>query len=180
MRSPALYSQTEISSIDLHAVKGFNIARLAALDTQHLETCVQQWMDEKQIPGLALALVNEQETASARGFGVTNVEDGATAITSQTTFLIASVTKMLVGTALLHLVERGQLTLDAPVTTYLPDFRFSRAGSAECITVRHLLSHTSGLCAFRGDFCSSEPDGLARFVREALPSYPLLLPPGVA
>jgi CubicO group peptidase (beta-lactamase class C family) len=161
-------------------VKGFKMAGLAALDTQHLGTRVQRWMDEKQIPGLALALVSEQETIYAHGFGVTSVEDGATAVTPQTVFLIASVTKMLVGTALLRLVESGQLALDAPVTTYLPDFHFSRAGEEERVTIRYLLSHTSGLCTFRGDFSSHEPDGLTRFVREALPSYPLLLPPGVA
>jgi CubicO group peptidase (beta-lactamase class C family) len=161
-------------------MKGFKMAGLAALDTQHLETRVQHWIYEKQIPGLALALVSEHETVYTHGFGVTSVEDGATAVTSQTVFPIASVTKMLVGTALSRLVESGQLALDAPVTTYLPDFHFSRAGEEERITIRQLLSHTSGLCTFRGDFSSHEPDGLARFVREALPSYPLLLPPGVA
>ncbi|HEY7092156.1 MAG TPA: serine hydrolase domain-containing protein, partial [Ktedonobacterales bacterium] len=156
------------------------MARLTTLDTQHLETRVQQWIDEKQIPGLALALVSEQETVYARGFGATSVEDDSTAVTPQTVFLIASVTKMLVGTALLRLVESGQLALDATVTQYLPDFHFSGAGEEKRITIRHLLSHTSGLCTFRGDFSSHEPDGLERFVREALPSYPLLLPPGVA
>jgi CubicO group peptidase (beta-lactamase class C family) len=137
-------------------------------------------MDEKQIPGLALALVRERETVYAHGFGVTSVEDGATTVTPRTVFLIASVTKMLVGTALLRLIESGQLALDAPVTTYLPDFHFSRAGEQRRITIRRLLSHTSGVCTFRGDFSSHEPNGQARFVREALPSYPLLLPPGVA
>jgi CubicO group peptidase (beta-lactamase class C family) len=156
------------------------MARLAALDTRGLETRVQQWIDEKQIPGLALALVSGQETVYAHGFGVTSVADGATAVTPQTVFHIASVTKMLVGTALSRLVESGQLALDAPVTMYLPDFHFSKAGSEGCITIRQLLSHTSGLCTFRGDFSSFEPDGLTGFVREALPSYPLLLPPGVA
>jgi CubicO group peptidase (beta-lactamase class C family) len=156
------------------------MARLAALDTRQLETRVQQWIDEKRIPGLALALVSEQDTVYTHGFGVTSVEDGATTVTPQTVFLIASVTKMLVGTALLRLIERGQLALDAPVTTYLPGFHFSGVGGEGRITVRHLLSHTSGLCTFRGDFSSHEPDGLTRFVREALPSYPLLLPPGVA
>jgi CubicO group peptidase (beta-lactamase class C family) len=156
------------------------MARLAALDTRQLETRVQQWIAEKQIPGLALALVSERETVYAHGFGVTSVEDGATMVTPQSVFLIASVTKMLVGTALSRLVESGQLALDAPVTTYLPNFHFSGASEEGRITIRHLLSHTSGLCTFRGDFSSHEPDGLTRFVREALPSYPLLLPPGVA
>ena len=157
------------------------MTRLVALDTQDLETRVQRWMDEKRIPGLALALVSEQETAYTHGFGVTSVEDGATAVTLETVFLIASVTKMLVGTALMRLVESGQLTLDAPITTYLPDFHFTVAdGAEEHITLRQLLSHTSGLCTFRGDFSSSEADGLTRFVREALPSYPSLLPPGIA
>jgi len=156
------------------------MTRSATLDMQRLEMRVQQWIDEKQIPGLALALVSEQETIYAHGFGVTGIEDGATTVTPQTVFLIASVTKMLVGTALLRLVESGRLTLDAPIKTYLPQFHFSMVGIEEHITLRRLLSHTSGLCTFRGDFSSHEPSGLAQFVREALPSYPLLLPSNVA
>jgi len=150
------------------------------LDAVEIERRVQEFMRDKAIPGLALTIVNRGEIAYAGGFGVTSVEDGGIPVTPATLFLIASVSKMLVGTAVMQLVEAGRLSLDAPVKTYLPAVRFSVPGMEERITLRHLLSHTSGLCTFRGDFASHEPDGIERFVRDALPSYPLLLPPETA
>jgi CubicO group peptidase (beta-lactamase class C family) len=150
------------------------------LDTAKIERLVTAYLREKAIPGLGLAIVEGDEIVYMGGFGVTSVEDGAVPVTPRTLFLIASVTKMLVGTAVMRLVEAGRLSLDAPVSAYLPAFRFSVPGMAEQITLRHLLSHTSGLCTFRGDFSSHEADGIERFAREVLPSYPLLLTPGVA
>jgi CubicO group peptidase (beta-lactamase class C family) len=59
-------------------------------------------------------------------------------------FHLASVTKTFVATAVMQLVERGLISLDAPTVTYLPYFRLADARSKE-ITIRHILTHTSGL-----------------------------------
>ncbi|QBD74949.1 class A beta-lactamase-related serine hydrolase [Ktedonosporobacter rubrisoli] len=66
----------------------------------------------------------------------------------QTLFRIASTTKPLVGIALMRLVERGTLTLDLHISTYLPWLHLSQPRLSQQITLRHLLSHTSGLCQF--------------------------------
>jgi CubicO group peptidase (beta-lactamase class C family) len=63
-------------------------------------------------------------------------------VTPETVYLVASVTKPVVGTAAVLLVERGRLALDQPVAEVVPEFA---EGGKEQVTVRHLLTHTSGL-----------------------------------
>lgn len=147
-------------------------------DPIHIDALVAEWMRQHDIPGLALAVVRDEVVVHRTGFGVTSVEDGGVPVTPDTLFRIASTTKLLVGTALLRLVEAGTLDLDAPISAYLPWFRFSQPGMEDLVTLRHLLSHTSGLCTFRMDHMSREPAGLEAFVRDDLPNYPLLAPPG--
>ena len=62
--------------------------------------------------------------------------------TTETTFRIASLTKQFTAALVLQLVETGEIDLDAPISTYLPDYP---AAQADRVTVHHLLSHTSGV-----------------------------------
>jgi len=98
--------------------------------------------------------------------------------TEDTGFLLGSVTKVLVTTALLRLVERGQVDLDAPAKRYVPEFTLSDKEAAERITVRMLVNHTNGidcdaLCpwAVRGRDAS-------RSYTEYLPEIGVLFDPG--
>src|SRR5262245_8205042 len=96
-------------------------------------------MAEHHIAGFGLAVVKDGQPV-ARAYGAANLEWIAPA-TSDTTFQLASVTKLLTATVVMLLVQDGMLGLDASVKEYLPD-----APSAwEAITVRRLASHTSGL-----------------------------------
>jgi len=76
--------------------------------------------------------------------GCANLNTGQP-FTTDTGFLIGSVTKVLTATMLLRLVDRGQVDLDASVTDYVPDFRLATDGLAKRITVRMLLNHSNGL-----------------------------------
>lgn len=143
-----------------------------------IERCIRAWMETYQIPGVAVAIIREKEVLYEQGFGLTCVEDGAMPVTQETLFRIASTTKMLVGIALMRLVERGTLALDLPISIYLPWLRLSQPGLEQQITLRHLLSHTSGLCHFPADYTSRDPGGLETFVRDYLPNYPILAPLG--
>jgi CubicO group peptidase (beta-lactamase class C family) len=96
-----------------------------------------------EVPGLAIAVTRGDEVVYARAFGVANVDTGAR-IGPDSLFHMASVSKPFVATAVLQLVERGQVDLDAPVTTYLPYFKLNDPRSAQ-ITVRQMLNHTSGM-----------------------------------
>ena len=148
------------------------------VETTELEETLAGWMDRHSTPGLAAAIVVDGEIVLLRGYGRTSVDESAAPVTGTTLFRILSTTKMLVGTAVMRLAERGTLELDAPISRYLPWLHLSRAGLEDHISLRHLLSHTSGLCTFPGDFTSRDADGLDVWAHEYLPSYPVLTPPG--
>jgi CubicO group peptidase (beta-lactamase class C family) len=97
------------------------------------------------LPGLAIALVRDQEVVWSRGFGHSD-RDGDIATTPGTGFRVASITKLFTATALLQLRDARALRLDDPVNQHLPWFDPPPAeGADRPITLRHLLTHTSGL-----------------------------------
>jgi CubicO group peptidase (beta-lactamase class C family) len=128
-------------------------------------------MDELSIPGAALGVLfeGEEETAS---LGVTSLEHPLE-VTPETLFQIGSITKTFTGTAIMRLVERGDVDLDGAVRTYLPEFRLSDEDVAARVTVRQLLTHTGGwLGDYFADFGRGD-DALAKMV-EALADQPQL------
>ena len=143
-----------------------------------LEQHIEEQMKATYVPGLSLAIVKGQEVMYARGFGVTSVEDGGLAVTPQTLFRIGSVTKPLTGTMIMRLVEQGKLDLDRPVREYLDGFTLSDQGAAEQVTLRMLLSHTSGLPTRYSPFGPRSPEALEKHVKEDISQYQLVAPPG--
>jgi CubicO group peptidase (beta-lactamase class C family) len=106
-------------------------------------TWAGEQMAYRHQPGVVVGIVHEGELVWARGFGVRDVESGLPA-TSETAFRIGSVTKLLTATAAAQLWERGALRLDDPASAHLP-WLAGRAPGGPPITVRQLLTHTSGL-----------------------------------
>src|SRR3954449_468649 len=109
------------------------------------------------VPGASLAILEGDEVAEA-AYGVLNIRTGVEA-TPDSVFQIGSVTKVWTATLVMQLVDEGLLDLDAPVVTYLPDFRVADADVTRTVTTRHLLAHSSGidgdlfLDPGRGDDC---------------------------
>jgi CubicO group peptidase (beta-lactamase class C family) len=132
-------------------------------------------MDETQAPGVAVGLLHEGEEHVA-GFGVTSVENPLD-VTPDTLFQIGSITKTFTGTAEIRLVERGELDLDAPVRTYLPDLKLSDEDVAARVTTRHLLTHTGGWIGDHFDDFGNGDDALARMCG-SLARLPQLTPLG--
>jgi CubicO group peptidase (beta-lactamase class C family) len=97
----------------------------------------------KRAPGLALVVVRDGRPAGTGASGVADLESGA-AMTPETIQPWFSMTKIVTATAAMQLVERGELGLDDPVTSFLPQFPEPRSGWPQ-VRVRHLLSHSSGL-----------------------------------
>lgn len=91
-------------------------------------------------PGVAILIADHGEILHSRGYGFADIEREIP-MTPQTYMNIASVTKTFTATAILMLAERGHLDIDDPVSMYLPELE--RFGDG--MTVRHLLTHTSGL-----------------------------------
>jgi CubicO group peptidase (beta-lactamase class C family) len=96
-----------------------------------------------QYPGFSVAVVVDDKMVWSKGYGVSNLTTRA-AVTADTPFMLASVSKVVTGTALMQLVEAGKLDLDADINTYLP-FKIENPRAPGKITLRHLATHTSGL-----------------------------------
>jgi CubicO group peptidase (beta-lactamase class C family) len=102
-------------------------------------------------PGVSVLVMENGTITFAHGFGLKN-PDGTDKVDAGTLFRIGSVTKMLTATALLEVVATGQVGLDDAVTRAIPGFKVAAPAGAEAtITVRHLLTHTSGLYDYLGD-----------------------------
>jgi CubicO group peptidase (beta-lactamase class C family) len=110
---------------------------------------VSAWVESQRaysgLPGASLAVVHDQTLVWAAGFGWADVERRRRA-TAETLYRIASITKTFTATAILQLRDAGRLQLDDPLTRHLPWFSIaSKHADAPPITIRHLLTHTSGL-----------------------------------
>ncbi len=108
------------------------------------ETYVAEAMSNQHIAGLAAAVSVGGEVVYAKGFGQRDLGEGA-AVTPDTVFGLASVSKSFSAMAVTRLVDAGKVDFDAPVTDYLPNFRLRGARDMAAIKVRHVLSHTTGL-----------------------------------
>jgi CubicO group peptidase (beta-lactamase class C family) len=130
---------------------------------------------ELQIPGVAIGIIaGDREYASA--FGVTNV-DHPLPVGSDTLFQIGSITKTFTGTAIMRLVERGRLDLEAPVRTYLPDFRVADKEVSREVRLRHLVTHTAGWYDRFPEETGDGDDALTRAVA-AMADLPQVTPLG--
>jgi len=91
-------------------------------------------------PGASVMVIDHGEIIFALGCGLAVLEQ-TTPCTVETNYRLASVTKQFTAMAILLLVEKGQLALEAKLTEFFPEF----TGCSRLITLRHLLNHTSGL-----------------------------------
>lgn len=113
-------------------------------DAATFDALVEDGIRRGAYPGAALVIGRRDTVLVAKGYGrLTWARTSRPADADSTLYDLASLTKVMATTpALMLLVERGKVRLDAPVATYIPEF--DGRGTA-AITVRHLLSHTSGL-----------------------------------
>jgi len=96
-------------------------------------------MAAQRIPGISLAIGRKGRVEYARGYGYRNVAERVQP-SAATTFGIASISKQFTAAGVMHLVERGLLSLDDPLSRFFP-----RIPGAAVIRIRHLLGHTSGV-----------------------------------
>ncbi|MDX1643588.1 MAG: serine hydrolase domain-containing protein [Thermoanaerobaculia bacterium] len=128
------------------AATGITTNGAAAFDREAIDAVVEQRMEEQRIPGVAVAVVRGEEVLLAAGYGVADLEHDVP-VTPRTMFQSGSVGKMFTAAAVMLLVEDGRLDLDASVRRYLPEV----PASWEPITLRHLLTHTSGVPDYTSD-----------------------------
>jgi CubicO group peptidase (beta-lactamase class C family) len=109
---------------------------------QHALTLAKTWCDEGRLPAIGFLAGRGDKTTGVHVFGRQHLADDPGTIRDDAIFLIASITKPVVAMAACLLIERGELLLGDRVHDYIPEF----AGERKYVTtVRHLLTHTSGL-----------------------------------
>jgi CubicO group peptidase (beta-lactamase class C family) len=106
---------------------------------------VQDAIREQRIPGLALAVMRDGQIVKAKGYGLSNIELNVP-VSPQTIFQSGSVGKQFTATGIMMLVEEGKIGLDDKVAKYFP----GAPESWNTFTVRHLLTHTSGIKEYTG------------------------------
>jgi N-acyl-D-amino-acid deacylase len=138
-----------------------------------IDAIIQAHMKAQQIPGLAVAVIRKGEVVKAQGYGLATVEHNVP-VTDQTIFQSGSIGKQFTAAAIMLQVEDGTVALTDPLSKFFPD------GPAvwKDITVRHLLTHTSGIpdyndgqLDYRRDYTEDE---LVKFAQ----SLPQEFPPG--
>jgi CubicO group peptidase (beta-lactamase class C family) len=137
-----------------------------------IDDYIKTEMEKQRIPGLSIAVVKKGNVVKAKGYGVANLELKVP-VTKDTVFMSGSVGKQFTAAAVMLLVEDGKIGLDEKVSKYLPN----TPDTWKEITVRHLLTHTSGLKDYQPDtnFREEATDAqmLAKFAK-----YPLDFAPG--
>jgi len=120
-------------------------ARVDKSTTQEsISQYLMRMLSEDSIPGSAAVVVDNRQTVYARGFGITSTKNPLP-VDKYTIFDLASVSKSFTALGVLLLRDNGYIELDSPVVKYLPDFNLSKDDRSNEITVRHLLTHTSGI-----------------------------------
>ena len=138
-------------------MSGMDQARLSAR-TEEL------FAQAEALPGVVVAVQRGDEVL-LHAAGVADVETGRK-MTADTVFHLASVTKVYTATLVMSLVDEGLLDLDVPITTYLPDFAVADAEASAGVTLRHLLTHSSGLDGDRFATLGQGDDALGRYVAD--------------
>jgi len=144
----------------------------AAARADRVDDYVRARIKEFQLPGLSLLVIRDGAIVKAAGYGLADVERRIPA-QPQTVYKIGSVSKQFIATGIMRLVQEGRLGLDHPISRYLAGTPVTWSG----ITIRHLLTHTSGLIREAPGFDPSRIQSDADVIRTAY-SAPLRFAPG--
>lgn len=134
------------------------------MDEEQLQSAVKEAAERLAVPGVAVGvLIDGAEHYAVHG--VTSVENPLPVDTG-TLFQFGSTGKTYTATAIMILVERGLVDLDAPVRRYVPEFTLRDEETARKVTVLQLLNHTAGWAGDLMDNTGSGDDALAKYVEK--------------
>jgi CubicO group peptidase (beta-lactamase class C family) len=159
------------------AMKNFALILLTIsclVRADEIDAYLQAQMAWQHIPGLSVMITRDRHLVKAKGYGLANVETGTPA-TAETKFKLASLSKQFVAAGIMILVQDGRLHLSDSITNYLEDV----PEAWKVITIRHLLTHTSGIVKDSAAFdpYKAQPD--IDIIRSVY-SVPLQFQPGDA
>jgi CubicO group peptidase (beta-lactamase class C family) len=188
-RRDALLRTVALASASMLPLPGIAAPLRQPVQSGEIDAVLQAKVGAREIPGVVAMAANDQSVVYEGAFGLRNIA-ATTTMSSDTIFRIASMVKLLTSVAALQLVERGKLRLDEPAAHIDPTLGsvqilagFDAKGAPQLrpphkpITLRHLLSHTSGF-----SYPLWDPD-VVRYLKAArnnpaLPRRPLMFEPG--
>ena len=146
------------------------------INAKKIEALAQRLVTEKNLPGLAVAIVQDGQVLSANGYGRTDSRGGS-AVMPYTVFRLASLSKGFAGTLSGQLVEEGAMSWDSPIINQLPAFKLADYTGGSKVSVRDVLSHRVGLRdhSFDSALAGDQPYAL---IAERLSDAPMTCSPG--
>ncbi len=143
---------------------------------RQMERLAEQLVAQKNLPGLAMAIVQDGKVVSMRGYGRTG-GPGHSPVGTDTVFRLASLSKGFAATISAQLVAEGAMNWDSPIVNQLPLFKLRDYAGAKSVTVRDVLSHRVGLRhnTYDRDLESNQPFPL---LAEKLSDAPMACTPG--
>ncbi|OHD68967.1 MAG: hypothetical protein A2W19_07015 [Spirochaetes bacterium RBG_16_49_21] len=146
----------------------------------YLDSLIRTLMKEHRIPGIAVAVVHGGRVLFSRCYGSAHAEKNIP-LTDETAFMAGSLTKSFTALAVTRLIGQGKVAAGADIRTYIPEFSIRSYGApAKPITVRHLLTHTSGLMIDYYPRFTGEKQYGDRELLSLLKNEYLCSPPGTA
>ncbi len=116
----------------------------AEFETERFASIVDKGMEMWHVPGMAVAVVDDDELVFQQGFGV-SAADGGEVVDVHTIFANASTTKAMIVAGILMLADEGKLSLDDLVIEHIPELHFAEPSLTQQLTLRDLLAHRTGL-----------------------------------
>lgn len=117
---------------------------------QEIEAFIQQYLPQTEIPGLAVAIVMDDQIVFEQGYGLREIGK-SDQVDQHTLFAVASNTKAFTAALLARLVEQGQITWDDKVINFYPSLQMFDPFVTRDINIEDLLTHRVGLPTFGGD-----------------------------
>ena len=124
-----------------------HVTRRGVIDGEHWQRRLAVLAEKHGVPGATLGILRVGEPADEVGLAAYGVLNAGTGVetTTDSVFQIGSLTKVFTATLAMQLAGQGRLDLDAPVADVLPELRLADDEATKRVTVRHLLTHTSGI-----------------------------------
>jgi len=148
------------------------LAATIVAQADQIDDLIKVEMQRQKVPGLSLVVLKYGKIIKAAGYGLANIKL-QTPATPETVYKIASVSKQFIATGIMLLVQEGQLSLDDAISKYLE----GTPVTWKAITIRHLLTHTSGILREAPGFDPFKIQSDADVIKTAYP-LPLRFAPG--
>lgn len=113
-----------------------------------LDLYIESYLEEYKVPGASIAIIQNNEVFYTKSWGITGESEEQ--VTTETPFTIGSISKSLTGLAIMKLIDENMMELDDPVQKHIPWFELEDKQEVAQITIKHLLTQSSGFSTYTG------------------------------